>query len=95
MHLSLKSNKLSLSLLRTHGTWRQRVNSGFMSTCAVLSYSELLTMVLGRFHRGFKTIYIRRPYTDVKGVPPELLSKFDLVIEDGGIEELARRLGAL
>lgn len=45
--------------------------------------------------RGFKTIYIRRAYTDVDGVPPEVLSTFDLVIEEGGIEELARQLGAL
>lgn len=57
--------------------------------------SKALTGAFLRRCRGFKTIYIRRPYTDVGGVPPEVLSKFDLVIEEGGIEELARQLGAL
>lgn len=40
-------------------------------------------------------IYIKRPWADVDGVPPEVLAKFDIVIEEGGVEELARQLGAL
>ncbi|KAF8315441.1 HAD-like protein [Clavulina sp. PMI_390] len=44
---------------------------------------------------GFKTIYIRREHTDINGVPPEVLESFDLVIEEGGIEGLARQLGVL
>lgn len=44
--------------------------------------------------RGFKTIYIVRHTEDV-GLDPALLDKFDLVIREGGIGELARRLGAV
>lgn len=58
--------------------------------------SEALTSAFScHARRGFKTIYIRRAWADVGGVPPEVLSTFDLVIEEGGIEELARQLGAL
>jgi len=44
-------------------------------------------------YRGYKTIYIMRHTEDV-GLDPERLKAFDLVIREGGLGELARRLGA-
>jgi len=44
--------------------------------------------------QGFRTIYIMRHTEDV-GVDPKTFDKYDLVINEGGISELARRLGAL
>lgn len=43
---------------------------------------------------GFKTIYIVRETEDV-GLDPASLKQFDLVISEGGLAELARRLGAV
>lgn len=41
--------------------------------------------------RGFKTIYIIRETEDL-GLHPSVLEQFDLVVKDGGLEELARLL---
>ncbi|KAF8306028.1 HAD-like protein [Clavulina sp. PMI_390] len=44
--------------------------------------------------QGFKTIYVVRDTEDV-GLDKARLEKFDMVIWEGGIAELARRLGAV
>ena len=40
-------------------------------------------------------MYIKRATEDRDGAPPEIMAEFDLVVEEGGIVEMARRLGAL
>jgi len=43
---------------------------------------------------GFRTIYIMRHTEDID-LDPSTFQKYDLVINEGGLSELARRLGAL
>ena len=52
-------------------------------------------MARGILYSGFKTVYIMRATEDRDGAPPEIMASFDLVIEEGGVVEMARRLGAL
>jgi len=47
----------------------------------------------GAASQGLRTIYVRQNYPGNEG-DPQRLKKFDLVVEEGGIWELARRLGA-
>lgn len=60
----------------------------------VSAHRNLMKILCRTRYRGFKTIYIVRDTEDV-GLDPARFEKFDLVIREGGIAELARRLEAV